>query len=284
MIYRSISFVSLMTLAACGGSSSTGPTVVPVSASGFATAESLVGRGDVFEVDQALRTLEIEDGVYVIDRQDIGFEIADDGSEVRVTIAGETYVTVPRGSDYAYEDDNDFIFIQRIDTRVDEAEIVEVFALLDDNLNSSLIVIGDDTNPTEVAALNGGASFEGSIYVDGRNELGDGFASGAIELDVNFDSNTVAGGFNLEDSGSSSAEFIIPTSAYDLDRTEITANGFEGTISLTEGDIEGSISNATYSGRFFGQNAPTAAGQIGAVVTAEDQSTTVITGAFIATR
>lgn len=282
MLNRVLATLGLLGVAACGGSSSSGPTVVPVSATGFATANSAVTGGDSFEVDLAIRTLEAGDGTYVIDRQDISYSISADAQQVTLTIAGEDYITTFNGNTYVYNENGNFVSAQIIDGRVPEAVLVEVFALIDEQLNSSLLVIGDDTNPTEIAALSGTATMNGTIFIDARNESGDGFASGPLELNVDFNANSVSGDFSLEDDGFSAAEFTIPSSSFSLNATEIVGNGFEGSISQTSGDLEGTLSDAVYSGRFFGQNAPTAGGQIGAVVTADDDSTTVITGGFIA--
>ena len=283
MFYRTISLTSLITLAACGGSSSSGPTIVPVSASGFATAGAAVTTGDSFAVQNAFRAVQSDDGTFVLDSQDVDYSISTDGTEVAVTVAGVDYVTTFINGRYQFIDGDDFVTIFRVDAQVAEAELVEVLSFIDGNTNSSLVVIGEDTNPSEVASLTGSASLTGEIFVDARNQNGAGFASGPIELNVDFSDSSVSGEFSLTDNGFSVANFAIPTSSFDLDQTDIVGNGFAGSITQTSGDFEGTLSSAAYNGRFFGQDAPTAGGQIGAVVTDGDENVTVITGGFVVT-
>jgi hypothetical protein len=131
--------------------------------------------------------------------------------------------------------------------------------------------------------LTGGAELHGQIYLEARNGFLDGYGTGDVTLNVDFDESVISGEFDLTDIGSSVAEIFIPTSSYQLEETEIVGNGFSGDITVISGDIGGTLSDATYDGRFFGTDANTAGGQVSATVTLEDgNDPTYLTGAYVA--
>ena len=285
MYPRVFATLGLLGLAACGGSSTNGPvtTVDPVSPSGFATANSIVTGGSSFDVQNAFRLLGDPNGNIVIDGQDLEYIISDDGSTVTVVVAGETYVLEQSFNGYTFSDGSTFVNASRIFAPIPEAEIVDVFAVVDNNLNDATFVIGFDTDPAEVAALSGTAQMNGEIFVTARNDFDVANGEGDVTIDVNFNTDTISGDFNIRDSDDGVFEFAIPTSSFALESTDIVGNGFTGDISLTSGDIDGTITSATYTGRFFGEDARAAGGQIVAQIDSPDfDSPTFVEGAFLA--
>lgn len=280
--------IGIITLSACGGSgpSYNGPAVMPVSAAGFATADSVVGRGAEFNVPNAVRFAGNSSESLTIETQPLNFTIAEDGSNVTATIDGVTYVVPPSGGKYVYENGDDTIAINRVNYDLAEAEIVDVFSFINGTLNSSLLVIGYDTNPIQVAAASGTATMNGEVSITARQ----GFAlvngaDGPVVLNVDFDQNTISGEFDLSDDNFGENSLEILDSSYALEESSIVGNGFAGGISLTSGDIGGDLSNANYAGRFFGKDAISAGGHISAEVATEDSDLLIlITGAFIATQ
>lgn len=292
MLNRAIATIGLLGVAACGGSGGSGnptptvepaPVVDPISNSGFATASSAVVTGESFDAQNTFRLLGDSVGNIVIDQQDVEYSIAEDGSNVTVVVAGETYVLTPTLSGYGLVDGSNQITATRIYAPTPAAEIVDVFAVIDNELNDGSFVIGFDTDPAQVAAQTGTAQMQGEIFVTARNGFGRAFGAGDVTLDVNFNDNTVSGDFNIQDDSDFNSTFSIPTTSFELEETDIVGNGFSGDISLTSGNIDGTIARADYNGRFYGANAVAAGGQIIAEVNeiGEDDPT-FIEGAFVA--
>jgi hypothetical protein len=285
MFKKCTTIFGLLVLAGCGGGTSSEPAVVPVSSNGFAMAGVRVEGGDRFDVQNVRRILSDGNGVLSTDRQDVVYEINGDGQSVNVIVAGMTYTAQSvGGGTYQFIEDDVFVQTKRLFAPVLEAEIVLVFTLIEDRLNTSQFVIGHDTNPTDVAAVSGTADMTGRIIISARNGRDDGFAGGNVALNVNFDTNRISGDFNLANQNFSDSDFVVPDTTFALEETDIQANGFAGDISLTSGDLGGTLSEASYDGRFYGTAAATAGGQISATVTVEgaDQPT-FIEGAFLAT-
>lgn len=288
MYQRIFAALGLVGVAACGGSSSggaTSPTVDPVAASGFASASTAVTGGSSFDVQNARRLLGDDQGNIVIDRQDIEYRIAPDAQTVTVVVAGETYVLNATFAGYEYSAPGEIVQAFRIYAPTDDAEIVDVFAVIDGELNDGDFVIGFDTDPAQVAARSGTASLDGRIFVTARNGFDRAFADGDLTLDVNFDANTISGDATVVDTNDLNSSFSIPTTTFSLEETDIVGNGFSGDIVATSNNLGGTLSNSGYDGRFYGAGAPTAGGQIAGQITNEDDSSDVIffEGAFLAT-
>lgn len=286
MFYRSIPTLALVGLTACGGTSSDAPVVVPISSDGFATDTSQISGGDSFAVPNARRILETETGVLSAGTQDIALSIDSDGEKATVVIAGEPYVLDWQNNGFfALQDSTNIVEVFPLGDRYDEAEIVEVFAIIDDKLSTSHIVIGFDTDPVEVSAVSGTAEMNGQIFMTARNGFNDGFGGGPATLNVDFDAMTISGDFTLINRDLTNSDFAVPTTSYRFQEADIVGNGFAGDVALTSGDLEGTLTDATYEGRFYGQDAPSAGGQISATVILKDaDQPTFIEGAFVATR
>lgn len=288
-MFKNLSVATGLTLlAACGGSSGTatydGPTIIPFAAAGFATDDSRVAGNQTYDAQNQQRIISDDGPILSLDRQDVEFAIASDELTIDVTIEGVTY-TLDYTSDgmYRSSDDDARIEVQIIQD-YEVAAAVAVFSVIDGQLNSSNIIIGHDTNPDTVVNLTGSAELNGDIYLEARNGFLDGYASGAATLKVDFDASSIEGEFDLTDLNSPAAEITIPTSSYRLEETPINGNGFSGDITLVSGGIEGTLTDATYDGRFFGSDADTVGGQVSASVVSDDfDNPTYLTGAFIAT-
>ena len=274
MFNRIFAALGLLGVAACGGSSSggagsSGPTVDPVSPAGFATASSAVTGGDTFQLQDAYRLLGDDEGNIVIDQQDVSYSISPDASTVTLVVEGETYVLDAGFTGYEFSDGSTFITATRIFAPTPEAEIVDVFAVVDNELNDSSFVIGFDTAPAAVSARTGTAEMNGEAFLTAREGFELTAVDGTVTLNVDFDDNSIGGDINFFDG------------SLELERTAIVDNGFTGDVSVASGDIEGTLSNGIYDGRFFGSDASAAGGQIVCQLSSGGE-TAFIEGAFLA--
>jgi len=224
MFRHPVSIICFISLAACGGSSSSF-TTDPIAAAGFATASSQVQGGESFEVQEVSRILGSTDGELSFATQPITYVISDDGSAVTITIDGTTYTLpfAPSNGRYLFEDPDGSLAARLLGDRVPEVEIVDITAIRDGTLNDGKIAIGFDTNPATVAAQTGNATFGGQIFVTIRNGFEDGAGEGLVTLQVDFDANTIGGNFNVIDSGDIDSELTIPSSTFTLHCAAVTS-------------------------------------------------------------
>lgn len=298
---------ALLAVSACSGgpTSTTGPTdpgggspnptdppggggtptaTRPLSETGFAAANSQIGRGSDFTLQKVVRiTGDGEDLAF--DEQEIAVSLPLGTTDIEVVIEGETHRLrlVDDGFFQRRIGETLFVVVQKGD-RLPFAEIVEVFAAYDNRLNGSNVVIGFDTSPAEVAARGGTATMTGQLFLNARNGVDDGFGYGEGTLTADFDRNRVSGAFDITNLDAGGADFDIPDATIALQTGTIAGNGFSGFITVTSGNLGGTLREARYSGRFFGQDAPAAGGQISATVDVDGTDTpTLIEGAFLVT-
>lgn len=283
MFLRVVPIVCLTTLAACGGASTS--NVVPLSDAGFAAPDRIIATGDSFKLTDTPRVIG-DDGTLSLASQDLILNILEgDTPSVEAIIDGQTYI-LPFVGDGTYELIAPDTFVQafRQGTPLGHAEMIEIFAVIGDDLNTSQVVIGFDTDPAEVASRRGTASMTGEVVLTARNGFDDGFGTGSVVLDVDFADRLISGEVNVTNEDSFGSDFAIPDATFAMDQTRITGNGFAGTIRLTSGDLGGTLSEATYQGRFFGADAQTAGGEFVGVLNVPDlDQPTFINGAFLAT-
>lgn len=293
MPYRSLIVLPVMVLAACGGGS-TGPStpaIEPLSPSGFASDTV---------TPQSISTLNLTDQTRIVSQggeelslavQDITLDDFNDrDGELIVTIDGQTFTVVvdPDDSDLLlFEDENAFVSVRFLINDFPDAQVVSVFAIIEDELNASNIAIGLDTNPTVIDARSGGAEFEGGLAVTTRTGFTDGFGAGRIELDVDFDTMTLDGDLIVFDDGGDNPEVRVPSVAFDIDETDITGNGFETTLTYDAASsldkIDGTIVSTGLTGRFFGTEGSTIGGQLfGEIDNGPEAFPTLIEGAYVA--
>lgn len=293
MFYRTLSFTSLIALAACGGSSSSEPTLVPVtpiSPSGFASETR--GLEDVATLNIVDQRRIVSDGTenLSLDVQDITISDLNNGNdEIAITIDGQTFVLegIEGTSTFSFDDGTNLVEIFSEGITTPDASVIGVFALLDGELNAASLVIGLDTNPDVIDALSGSAEFDGVVDVTTRTGFTDGFGGGQIALDVDFDAMTVGGELEIFDIGNSSSETFIPNVTFDIAETDITGNGFETSLTFNPDEsldqLDGTIVSAGINGRFYGAEGATLGGQIfGEIDNGEGEFPTLVEGAYVA--
>lgn len=293
MLLRTLTALSLLALAACGGSG--GPTIQPVASSGFASASDVIGRGDVFVVRNAnFATSDVTDGNLVENQRlttsDISMSIAEDGSSVTLVVEGETYTLLPNPTslDYSTADGTPSGYLLRIFRPTTHVETIFFAADRDDRLRSGFFIAGFDTDPSVVAAQTGRATLNGEIDVLVKFNGRTGFGRGPGEIIVSFDADTLSGSFDLE-SASTPTQLRFPTSTLTLEQTRITGNGFAGSIDLDllegPGNVPGlTFVNGAYEGRIYGSDAQSAAGTVTGNLTLDGfDEPVLLQGAFIAT-
>ncbi len=280
---------SLTLLAACGGSSS-GPVIVPLSPSGFASDTVRTGTVSTLNLVDQRRITSVGGEELTLEVQDIILDDLDDqDGEAIVTINGQEITLVRQTPGrFVYEDGDDFAVLQFQISDFPNAEVATLFSVLNDNLNTSNIVIGVDTDPAVIGARIGGAEYEGGISLTTRTGFIDGFGAGRIALDVDFDAMTLGGDLFVFDDGGDNPEVRVPSVAFDIDPTDIAGNGFETTLTYDEdaslGEIDGTIISAGITGRFYGPDGGAVGGQIfGEIDNGEGEFPTLVEGAYVAT-
>lgn len=284
----------LLTTAACGGSTYEGPSITPVSSSGFATANSSVEDVATFSLLGQTRIVSggANDGSdFAFATQDITLTRIEDADgeadQIEVTIDGQTFTLNKTGeSDYAFSDDDNDVFVGPLLTAGNDAAVYEIFATLNGNLNASNVVVGLDTNPDIVGARSGSAEYNGEVQFTSRTGFTDAIGNGDIVLDVNFNDMTIGGFLSLRGSGNSASETDIPNLQFDIIETSINDNGFETVLSYNDmGDeVAGTNRSSPLNGRFYGANGGTLGGQFSTEYQQSDNDNlTLIEGAYLAT-
>lgn len=216
---------------------------------------------------------------------DIRIEGLSGSGPITVMLEGETYVLErdPNNTTFAsFREDDVTIQLRTVVVASDYAFGLSLFGLDGDTLNSGRFVAGYDTNPADLARVAGTADFNGGMAVALRNGFDLAAGNGDITLTVDFDANTISGTGTLIDLNDANADFNFDPIAVSFDTTKYSGNGFTGTISAPADDIDGTLTDATYSGRFYGPDAESAGGQITGLIEREGQEQgTFIDGVFL---
>ncbi|SEV93992.1 hypothetical protein SAMN04488515_0322 [Cognatiyoonia koreensis] len=272
-------------LSACGGSSGQGFDTRPISAAGFATADTEIAGDYDYTLTNPQRIRITSDQTATQERTgDITLSGTVGEGPVTLTIDGETY-TLERSptNRTTYEVDDDFINLFTALPVGENVVALRVFAAVDGDFNLGGFVAGYDTNPAEVGARDGTAIYFGRSDLTLRRGFDDAFGQGTINLIVDFDDASVSGGGIIRDDELGVADFNFQDLTVSFDDAEINENGFEGTfvLSFDGGVIE--TNDTIYEGRFFGPNAAEVGGQFhGSIVEPLEDQDTLIDGIFVA--
>ncbi len=280
MFLRCISILSLGLLGACGGTSI---STAPLSGSGFAAAESNINLGSTFTLPATPRLVGDDEGL-AIATQDIEIAISQESGRLDATIAGVTYTLISAGNgSYRLDENDQSNILTRLYVPFRTAEIVELYQRDGTQVNTSTLVFGYDSHPSDVSARRGTATMEGRTVMSARTGNSTGFGDGPVVLNVDFDTATLTGLVEISDSGYAGTPLRFPDVTFAMEASDISENSFAGAVSVAEGDLFGAFSQAQYAGRFYGKGAEAAGGTlVGRVdVEALDQPL-FIEGAFLA--
>lgn len=286
MITQRIAAVSGLALLTACGSSGGGDEIAPLSSVGFANEGAFDGVEEVtFTFPNALRTFRDADGNTSFKRQEVAVEFNLSGGAQSVEVDGRTFALQQDPGDantFIFDDGTDYVELDLFDEGRGTSAF-ELFSVLDGDLNESYVVVGLDTAPEDIERLSGDATFVGTLDVSlRRDNFVDAFGSGEIELTADFDRNTIGGTATLVDDTASNADFRFDTISLTLEYTKIDGNGFEGDVSVTSGDIEGTLIDSGYEGRFFRTDASGVGGNLfGRIDIDGDPDDTFVNGYFL---
>ncbi len=287
MLLRSNLALSMIALvSACGGgggdSGGNSAEISPISAFGFADAERPQDGSFDYNIKDTIRTLGSVDGELSQERQDIDLSGTIGAGDITLVLDGETYVLERDAIDPSiatFDDGGDFVQLSTTIGENNQAVGVNIFSVIDGELNDGKLVLGLDTNPNDVEMITGSADYTGRAEATLRNGFSSASAGGDLNLTVDFDDNSVGGTAELEFI-EGSLDFDPVTIAFD--DTDLVGNGFAGNVSIEAGDIGGTLDNTTYEGRLFGADAGTVGGTFTGQINLDDSdSNTFVDGVFI---
>jgi len=254
-----------LVLVACGPSSTL--QVEPISRSGFANSQNVLNQNYAYDIKDSVRFLndDVESSNIRLGRDDISLSGTVGVGPITVVLGGETFILerdpdFPTAAEYLDNDDEILLFtkIQNNDFAVG----VEVFAKIDGQLNSGGMVIGYDTDPTVIAAENTTATYNGDLSATLRTGFVDSFGAGSFTLNANFREGTINGNALIEDDDDPNTEEPFDAVAIRLSETSIDNNGFAGNVAILTINIDGTLVDSGYEGRFFGPEGEAIGGQI----------------------
>ena len=292
MIRSFIIPTSLVALTACGGSGaapdagrSLTPVVVPLSETGF--AQDGVDLGDYwdFNVQSAIRIISNDTDELSFDRQDLSVSGDLVAGSMLLVIDGRTY-SLPRSPDvdflWEYARGDDQVLFQTFAGGSNVVAMSEVYAEIDGNFNAAYLVFGYDTDPDRIAILNNDVTYDGRVLATLRNrDIGASFGDGRMRMNVDFGTGFMSGTATVAQTGGEFLNFDPIT--FGFEETRISQNGFEGDVSLLLGDIEGTLQQSGYEGRFYGTDATSIAGTLfGRIDVNGVDADTFVEAAFVA--
>ncbi len=238
----------------------------------------------------------------------IGLTAAPDelGQTVRLTFEDDDTATLIVGTqrytlafnestlDYRTESDTTFVSLSPI--RTAESGTVETSYLAVFDLengagdNTGYLTYGVDTNPNEVDARTGQATYTGNIQIlarqfdddNGTNTYGVG--DGIIVLTASFDQDTVSGAFGISNRDSFEGGLTIPNAEFVFDETDIDWNAFEGNWRANNDSLPDgmTLTEGEYEGRFYGVDAISAGGTLTGMIEVEDEDNAIyLEGGFV---
>ena len=291
MIYRSILLPAVFALSACGGSQ-TAPTIEPIASAGFASAEALAAPQTKLTLPETVRILRDSEGNNAqFARQQVVISLDDDDfSSFALELDGVTYALTQNTEDlseYTFDAGNTFILFNARQNRnsVVAAELFAEFPGNDTELNAAHIVYGFDTDPDEVSARSGNASYSGAMEAALRSEnYDDAYGVGTFTLDVDFDEMVISGNGLIPSYDLVDPEIPFDVLEIEFARTAITGNGFAGEVEISPVGFGAQTEGAQngYEGRFYAEDALSIGGQFYGTLDLERQDgPTLVEGFFI---
>jgi len=292
MNYKPLLFCPVIALSACGGGT-TSYSTEPFSSLGFADAQ--LERTDTFTltIPASKRILRTEGQNTRFEDQDIVITVATDDTSpsgsffnvLSVTLNGVTYDVTPDPNDefeFNFEDTDNRLNIE-IREITGGAVGYEIFAVLNGELNSAVLITGFDTNPATIDARTGSAIYEGVIdAVLRRNDYGDAFGEGNFTLTADFSRDQISGSGTVAQDSPENDDFSFNPISFNFDPTDIDENGYVGSLSVQTGDLDGTLVESGYQGRFFGTEAGTIGGTYFARIDVDNTpDDTFVEGLFI---
>lgn len=257
---KTICTFSILVLSACGGSNG---SVASLSQSGFAKESDTFSQSFQFTANEQFRILSDEDGNGTLAKQTVELRgIGDTFSSVVIDgVEYELTEEVGDPGDFIFEGSNARISVESF-LREDSVQGVEVFSVVDDELNRGLLAVGYDTDPNTISELPGDATYTGDLIGTLVNGFDNSFSVGDFILNVSFNDAEIGGFATIIDPKFAASDFEFEDVEILLERTSIKGNRFTGAISVIDGEINGTLEDANYQGRFFDEDGSEIGGQM----------------------
>ncbi len=257
-----IATVLVLSAAGCGS----GTPIVPIAASGFASAGDEVAALGTF-ARPATPIYSQTGSVGDVGPQDLAVAIDKDGVP-SVTYNGVTYALTEEDSGVysTSQDDTAVLYLRSSVTAPAVAETIYLSFETEDTFDAGFVVIGYDTNPASVTGLTGSATFEGDAILSARQvvngTLRSGFSSGTANVTADFEDNRVSGTLRFDTQ--QNRPITLDDVTLQLKGAPIIGNRFQGAVSVSEGGFgEGrGLDGASVDGQFFGDTAQAVGGTI----------------------
>ncbi len=239
------------------------------------TPTIFVGSDRNHELRQQVGTLAITDDpavwIVTLDGVDVTLNLQSDGNYTGNTGTQEVVLAPGRAST---GEEVALAYLTFFDASPDESAFSQI----------GFVVAGFNTDPDEVAALRGTATYRGSTsLVMTRGDSNNSYGFGPATFVADFAEGTISGEMTVNENGSSAGFEIEPTSIT-VASTPITGNSFttEMTIATAGLGID-TVDTAVLDGQFFGANGAAVGGSYSATGTDDGGATTVILqGGFVA--
>lgn len=233
-------------LSACGSADTTR----------YALPGDAIGPGSEFATQNVKRSVYVN-GSQSLKDQTVSVRFSTDGQKVYISQNHKDYVLVNDGTGLFTNSVATF-FLEDVSTDVDIAWFRESTP---NYSNTGAFIVGYHTNPAQVAAQNGTATFNGITTLDADTNTLFGYGYGQVALTANFDSNTLTGTMNIVDSGSSSTTLVLPDTTVIINPTSISnisGNTFKADLGISFAATPGNtatVSQSGLEGGFYGVNA-----------------------------
>ena len=290
MKYLKSGLVLVFSLAGCQ-TTTTGPTPAPGPvAAGYADGtKTILTEGLIFTSAGKTAHLTAGGANYLQD-YNISVQLLVPSAEIIATVDGKD-ITLSGGSTYTGSNTTHDVIIKYLDETADGQVMLisnEIFDKTTGELFLTTVATGMATNPAQVTALTGTATYNGTAELNVAHDQGSSFGLGqgvgTATLDVDFGSRIISGSMSFTDQNGIGPPYGISPTIILIDPTTISGNGFSTTLTITPSDLVMSgVSSSALDGTFFGVNAADVGGTFSAQgISADGTSAVFITGGFIA--
>lgn len=296
----SLALLPIAALTACGGSGANFDNriqVAPTSSSGYATRSSFISRSNQ-TISTDITLIESLDG------RPANRQIVQVGVELQPIAGSDGFTVTVSGQDVTvfWDADRGFYYGEAAGSSVslyainesETGQVATYWAFLTHDVadpSNGLygpVTIGINSNPAEVDALTGTATYNGraGVAVSADDRSFHAYADGEIEITANFQSSTLAGEMALSEvENVREGDIEMNDVTILIDETSFAGNGFQTTMTVDPTDLGlASIGESEVSGQFYGHNGSDIGGSMNAFGTSENGTTALIVGAFSASR
>ena len=287
-----ITTVGLIALAGCQATTTSPtpmPTPVPVAAGYADGTKDIFTEGLVFST--TAKALHLSGGALDLQNYNLSYRYSAKTNQYFAIINGqEIALTYSAGSGYQGSNSNYSVSADYLDSTADNQVELTYFRgvhTATGEAYGAYVAAGLPTNPTQVAALSGTATFTGTAILEVLHDTGSSInftgGSGTATINADFGTGIVSGAMSITDDGTSDTGYAMSATTILIDPTAMTGNGFSSTLTVVAADLAmNSVTSSALDGTFFGVNAADVGGSFSALGISNDgTSAAYLTGGFI---